>query len=183
MMNLLEITIRGKEPRGSISRRLTMALEIERKFLVRDQNFLEGVLGTSYRQGYLLSTPEKSARVRIAGTKGYITIKSGVSPDGFTRSEFEYEIPLDDAEKLLEKLCDPKQIQKTRYKIPFEGNLWEIDVFEGANAGLIVAEVELTSEDQVVTLPPWIGEEVTTDSKYTNGRLAKEPFTLWTKKD
>ena len=153
-----------------------MGTEIERKFLVRDRAVLDAATGIAYRQGYLSTDPGRTVRIRRAGDVGYVTIK-GVSR-GATRAEFEYEIPLDDAVELL-ALCQRPIIEKTRYRIDHAGLTWEVDVFEGDNAGLVVAEVELPSVDTVVEIPPWVGDEVTGDAQYFNANLVKHPFRDW----
>ena len=156
-----------------------MATETERKFLVKDNSWNMNVTGTAYKQGYLVSTKERAARIRIAGDKGYITIK-GPAPEGtLARPEFEYEIPLADAEEIFNTLCEPNKIEKTRYKIPFENHIWEVDVFHGDNTGLVMAEVELQNEHEDIIIPPWIGEEVSHDVRYFNSQLAKNPFSSW----
>ena len=152
-----------------------MAKEIERKFLVRGSAWKKGP-GKRYRQGYLASDPQCTVRVRVAGRKGFITIK-GISR-GASRDEFEYSVPLADATQLL-KLCKRPLIEKIRYRIPYKGLLWEVDVFEGESRGLIVAEVELKSERQRVPLPPWAGKEVTDDPRYFNSNLARHPWRRW----
>jgi CYTH domain-containing protein len=154
-----------------------MPKEIERKFLVVGEPWRASAPGARYRQGYLSSQPERTVRVRVDGTKGKLTIK-GVTR-GATRDEFEYEIPLADAEFLLEHLCERPLIEKTRYTLPFGGRTWEIDVFEGDNQGLVIAEVELVAEDQQVSLPPWAAREVTDDARYFNANLVKRPFKTW----
>lgn len=156
-----------------------MATETERKFLLKDSSWNTGIVGTEYKQGYLISTRERTVRIRIAGDKGYITIKGPGLEGSLARPEYEYEIPLIDAEELLATLCEPEKIEKTRYKIPFENHVWEVDVFHGSNEGLVMAEVELTDEHEAVTLPPWIGDEVSDDPRYFNSKLAKNPFTTW----
>ncbi len=153
-----------------------MAVEIERKFLVKSDLWREGASGEVYRQGYLNREKGRTVRVRLAGGRGYLTIK-GV-PQGFTRAEFEYEIPSDDAEQLL-VLCEGPVIEKLRYRVPFEGFVWEVDEFLGANAGLVVAEIELPSEDTPFVTPPWAGKEVTGDARYSNSQLSVRPFTAW----
>lgn len=153
-----------------------MAKEIERKYLVIDGVWKELATGTVYRQGYLSTVPERTVRVRVIGDKGYLTIK-GLSV-GATRDEFEYEIPGQDANELL-RLCEPPIIEKTRYKIEFEGLIWEVDEFSGENTGLIIAEVELRHEHQEVILPAWVGDEVTYDPKYFNANLVKNPYQKW----
>lgn len=155
-----------------------MHVEIERKFLV-DKNKWEEVKkdsGKTVQQKYLLAEPDKSIRVRIKGDKGYITLKGKSS--GFTRNEYEYEIPLQDAGELMEHFPGGL-ILKTRYKIMFGGKLWEVDEFRDANEGLIVAEIELKSEDESFELPEWVGQEITNDARYYNASLSKNPFKSW----
>ena len=152
-----------------------MGVEIERKYLVKKEKLNLPEQGKKLVQGYLWSDSNKSLRIRIADTQAFLTIKSG--NDILKRAEFEYEIPLHDAEKLLQ-MCDAK-IEKTRYLIPQDHHSWEIDVFEGANQGLIVAEVELSSENEEIKLPKWIDKEVSQDSRYLNVSLIKNPFTKW----
>jgi CYTH domain-containing protein len=161
-----------------------MATETERKFLLKNDSWRTDEhgnqrTGTPYKQGYLISSKERTVRIRIAGEKGFITIK-GAAPEGtLARPEYEYQIPLSDAEELFENLCLPDRIEKTRYKIPFEGYIWEVDVFHGNNEGLIMAEVELTNEHEEVVLPSWIDTEVSHDERYFNGMLAKNPYKTW----
>ena len=154
-----------------------MAKEIERKFLVRGNTWRGQDGGKRYRQGYLSTVKERTVRVRTTGDKGFITIK-GMSV-GATRSEYEYEIPLVDANEMLDRLCERPLIEKTRYRVSHEGLAWEIDEFEGDNRGLIIAEVELKDETQSVTLPGWIGQEVTGDHRYFNANLVANPFSQW----
>ena len=154
-----------------------MAKEIERKFLVRDNTWRGQDGGKRYRQGYLSIVKERTVRVRTTGDKGFITIK-GMSV-GATRSEYEYEIPLADANEMLDRLCERPLIEKTRYRVSHEGLVWEIDEFEGDNRGLTIAEVELKDETQSVTLPGWIGQEVTGDPRYFNANLVANPFSQW----
>lgn len=154
-----------------------MAVEIERKFLVRSDDWRKGAVGTSYRQGYLTIDPERTVRVRIAGDKGFLTIKG--KTEGMTRSEFEYPIPLAEASQLLDALCLRPLIEKIRYCVNYAGHLWEIDEFAGDNNGLILAEVELDSCDEQVELPPWAGEEVTEDHRYYNSSLSQTPYQSW----
>ena len=154
-----------------------MAKEIERKFLVKGDVWRSLAEGTKYRQGYLNSAKERVVRVRTINDKGFLTIK-GITV-GATRSEFEYEIPLEDTDFMLDQLCEQYLIEKNRYKIKLGDLIWEVDEFFGRNDGLIVAEVELTSEDQEFEKPDWIGEEVTSDPRYYNSNLVKEPFTEW----
>ena len=153
-----------------------MALEIERKFLVKEGAWPD-LHGTKYRQGYLNSYKERTVRVRIVDDKGYLTVK-GISR-GAVRVEYEYEIPKDEAEAMLDDLCEKPLIEKLRYKTEFKGLVWEVDEFFGENQGLIVAEVELESEDQEFIKPEWIGEEVTGDPKYFNASLVHHPYSKW----
>ncbi len=152
-----------------------MPLEIERKYLIKADLLDLPQDGKKLTQGYIWSDPDKSLRIRIAGDKAFLTIKAGNNP--LSRSEFEYEIPMKDALELLD-LCDSK-IEKTRYLIPQNNLFWEIDVFEGDNNGLIVAEIELSSENEQLELPQWIDSEVTNESKYLNVELIKHPFSKW----
>lgn len=154
-----------------------MGVEIERKFLVRDDSWRPLATGTVYRQGYLASDKGCTVRVRVAGEQGYLTIKG--MTQGFQRAEYEYAIPLADATELLDTLCQRPLIEKTRYRLPLHGVIWEIDEFAGENQGLIMAEVELKTADQVLVLPDWIGEEVSSDPRYYNSNLAKVPFSQW----
>jgi len=153
-----------------------MSKEIERKFLVQSEDW-RGAAGTMYRQGYLSTVKERTVRVRVAGDKGYLTIK-GVSK-GATRTEYEYEIPIHDAQAMLDHLCERPLIEKWRHKIDYDGMAWEVDVFLGDNEGLVLAEVELQSEDQPVVYPPWIGREVTDDARYFNVNLVRHPYREW----
>ena len=152
-----------------------MAIEIERKFLVTGTDWRQGA-GTVFSQGYLNRDKARTVRVRIDGAKAFLTIKG--ASQGATRAEFEYEIPLADAEQLL-ALCEGPIIQKVRRVLVHAGSTWEVDEFEGPNAGLVVAEIELTSEDQVFERPPWLGQEVTDDVRYFNSNLATTPFSAW----
>ena len=154
-----------------------MGLEIERKFLVRDNSFRSLAQGTKYRQGYLNSAKERVVRVRTIDDKGFLTIK-GIAT-GVTRAEYEYEIPAKEAEAMLDELCEQPLIEKNRYKIAYKGFIWEVDEFFGENQGLILAEVELESEDQPYDKPEWIGDEVTGDPKYFNSNLIQNPYENW----
>ena len=154
-----------------------MGIEIERKFLLTGTQWKELATGTPYRQGYLNSTKERTVRVRTISDKGFLTIK-GISV-GATRVEYEYEIPHKDADALLNELCEKPLIEKNRYKIAHHGFTWEVDEFFGENDGLVVAEIELESEDQSFDKPEWVGEEVTGDPRYYNSSLIKEPYTQW----
>jgi CYTH domain-containing protein len=150
--------------------------EIERKFLVTGDQWRGLATGTRYRQGYLSSARERTVRVRIAGDRAYLTIKGAVV--GATRLEFEYEIPPHEADALL-ALCESPLIEKTRYRIAYEGLVWEVDEFHGENEGLVVAECELVSEDQPILPPTWIGTEVTEDPRYYNANLVARPYRSW----
>ena len=152
-----------------------MAKEIERKFRVKEGDWRQAK-GTQYRQGYLNRAKERIVRVRTIDDKGYLTIK-GLTV-GASRMEFEYEIPLQDANELL-NICEKPLIEKIRYTVEDGGMVWEIDEFAGDNQGLIVAEVELDSEDQPFHKPDWIGKEVTGDPRYFNSNLIKIPYTKW----
>jgi adenylate cyclase len=152
-----------------------MGIEIERKFLVRDTSVLDGRTGVIYRQGYLANEVDRTVRVRRAGDHAFMTVKGRTV--GASRAEFEYAIPVEDAVALLE-MC-PVVVEKVRYRIPVEGVVFEVDRFAGANDGLIVAELELPSEDAAYPRPTWLGAEVTDDPRYLNARLAVEPFSRW----
>ena len=154
-----------------------MGKEIERKFLINGDAWRMLAEGTMYRQGYLNSAKERTVRVRTVGEKAFLTIK-GITV-GATRAEYEYEIPFDDCNALLDNLAEKPLIEKKRYTIKQGEFTWEIDEFFGDNQGLIVAEIELTSEDQKFDKPSWIGAEVTGDPRYFNSNLIKNPFTRW----
>lgn len=154
-----------------------MGLEIERKFLVTGTAWKALAAGVLIRQGYLSSAAERTVRVRIAGDQGFLTVKG--KSRGLTRAEFEYAIPVEDAAAMLDGLCEKPLIEKTRYRVPFGAHTWEVDEFHGANAGLVVAEVELASADEEPALPPWVGREVSRDARYFNANLVKKPFTTW----
>ncbi len=155
-----------------------MAREIERKFLVKDDSWRAQVVKTArYRQAYLTEGGACSIRVRIDGERAFLNIKSATL--GIMRSEYEYPIPLLDAEEMLEHFTIGLQIEKTRHFVDHAGHRWEIDVFEGANEGLVVAEIELQAEDESFALPPWAGEEVSDDPRYYNVCLAHHPYTEW----
>jgi adenylate cyclase len=156
-----------------------MGTEIERKFLVQGIPWRNDT-GMRFSQGYLNRDKERTVRVRISGAKAFLTIK-GVTK-GATRAEFEYEIPVEDAQQLL-KLTDGTVIQKNRHRLVHEGATWEVDEFLGDNAGLVIAEIELTSEDQPFSRPPWLGMEVTHDRRYYNSNLAGHPYNEWNQQD
>ena len=155
-----------------------MALEIERKFLVKGEFRNETERADRIIQGYLSSAPDRTVRIRIKGDRGFITVKGSGTGSGTTRYEWEKEIPLAEAEELL-KICEPGLIDKTRYEIRFGNHLFEIDEFSGSNAGLIIAEIELSSEDEPFGKPDWLGEEVTNDRRYYNSVLKNKPYTSW----
>ncbi|WP_019141281.1 CYTH domain-containing protein [Noviherbaspirillum massiliense] len=154
-----------------------MSVEIERKFLVRDERWKALGQGVLLRQGYLSSHPDRVVRVRVEGTAATLTIKGRTQ--GATRGEWEYPIPPEDAQALLDGLCERPIIEKYRYRISHEGMVWEVDEFLGENAGLVVAEVELQSEDQAFARPEWVGEEVTHDARYFNANLLRHPYSRW----
>lgn len=154
-----------------------MATEIERKYLVLEETWRSRAVGMVFRQGYLSTVKERTVRVRVVGDLGYLTVK-GLTV-GSVRTEFEYKVPIADAEQMLDELCEQPLIEKTRYVIEENGLTWEIDEFAGANEGLIVAEVELGDESQQVDPPDWVGEEVTNDARYFNANLIAHPFSEW----
>lgn len=155
-----------------------MATEIERKFLVRDESWRAAAVSAQpMRQGYLASSPDCNVRVRLAGDRAWLTIKGRTV--GASRPEYEYAIPAAEALELLEHLCLRPQIEKTRHRVPHGGHWFEVDVFHGANEGLILCEIELGHEGESVDLPPWLGREVTRDPRYFNARLAVQPYKTW----
>lgn len=153
-----------------------MAVEIERKFLITPGAWSPRDGGDHIRQGYLSVAPDCTVRVRTRGTRGYLTVKGPTV--GLSRAEFEYEIPFGDATEMLDRLC-VAVLEKQRYLEPHGAHTWEVDVFLGLNHGLVVAEVEMDSEQDLVVLPPWIDREVTGDYRYRNSHLARVPFTTW----
>ena len=154
-----------------------MGVEIERKFLVQGTAWQTGRSGIVYRQGYLCSDPQRTVRVRLAGTQGFLTIKGAST--GASRLEFEYPIPADEAMQLLGELCRKPLIEKIRYRVPHAGMVWDVDEFLGDNRGLVLAEIELEHEAQTVELPPWVGQEVTGDRRFYNSCLAEQPLSSW----
>jgi adenylate cyclase len=153
-----------------------MAIEIERKFLVKGDEWKSMAMGVLYRQGYLPTQSGVTVRVRLIGDRAYLTIKSASL--GHSRLEYEYPIPLEDAREMLDKLCDRPLIEKIRYKILHEDLIWEVDEFLGENQGLVIAEVELDDENRTIQLPNWIDREVS-DPKYFNANLVKYPYSQW----
>jgi adenylate cyclase len=151
--------------------------EIERKFLVVSDDYKKLASGILLQQGFLSTVKERVVRVRTAGTKALLTIK-GISK-GAVRTEFEYEIPPEDAKVLLDEICEKPVIKKYRYTIPWGSLKWEVDEFLGENEGLIIAEIELEEENQTFEIPDWVGKEVTDDPKYYNSNLVKFPFSRW----
>ena len=154
-----------------------MGQEIERKFLVRGEEWREGARVVRCRQGYLVSEIGRTIRVRLAGDRAFLTIKG--KTEGLARSEYEYAIPVEDAHEFLARFVRGRIVEKNRYTVTHAGTTWEVDEFLGENTGLIVAEVELESEDQGVDLPGWVGAEVTHDPRYLNVLLAKQPYLTW----
>jgi adenylate cyclase len=155
-----------------------MAIEIERKFLLKDDTWRPAVTrSTRYRQGYLSTDPARTIRIRIAGPQATLTIKGLTT--AATRAEFEVPLPLADANQMLDTLCLRPLIDKTRHLVPFAGMTWEIDEFHAENLGLLVAEIELPSENHVFSPPPWLGPEVTHDPRYFNSHLSLHPYTTW----
>ena len=154
-------------------------IEIERKFLVKSPEFKDQATGCNhFVQGYITSPPAKTVRVRIADDKAYLTIKGSGSASGMSRFEWEMEIPGKDALALL-GICEGGVIEKDRYYVPFAGHTFEVDEFFGDNEGLVMAEVELSSEDEAFEKPEWLGQEVTGDSRYYNSSLRKHPYIQW----
>ncbi len=155
-----------------------MAIETERKFTVKGDFSKDVQSAKRIVQGYICADQGRTVRVRISGEDGFLTIKGPSDEKFWSRYEFEQKIPLADAEELM-KLCVSGIIQKTRHYIPYENHIWEVDVFSGDNEGLIIAEIELTSEDETFEMPDWIGEEVTMNRRYYNSMLSKTPYSQW----
>ncbi|MAP92973.1 adenylate cyclase [Candidatus Poribacteria bacterium] len=151
--------------------------EIERKFLVLGEEWRGLSNGVYIRQGYLCYDETSTVRIRQFGDEGFLTVKGRTI--GITRTEYEYKIPIDEAEYMLTNLCQKPLIEKHRYHVPFGGLVWEVDEFHGSNQGLVIAEIELISEDQKIHKPVWVGLEVSLDSRYTNSNLAKTPYQTW----
>lgn len=158
-----------------------MGTEIERKFLVASDAWRAGATDSSvFRQGYLASEAGNTVRIRLDGRQGWLTVKGPT--ESFSRAEFEYGVPLEDAEALL-GLCADRIVEKTRHRVPAGSHIWEVDEFTGRNAGLTVAEIELASEAQRVNMPGWIGREVTGDHRFDNVNLSRLPYSQWTAED
>jgi len=157
--------------------RVTMGREIERKFLLAGAGWRGLADGIEYRQGYLCADQELTVRVRLAGDRGFLTVKGPTA--GASRDEYEYEIPAAEARTMLDTLCPQRQIEKKRYTIVYRGHIWEIDEFFGANQGLVLAEIELSAEDEPFARPDWIGREVTDDVRYANALLCRRPYCDW----
>lgn len=154
-----------------------MGKEIERKFLVIGEGWRADAVAFEIRQGYLANAPDLAVRVRTCGDRAYLTVKSGKR--GLTRAEYEYEIPVADAEEMLDGLCARPLIEKTRHRLEYGGRTWVVDVFAGDNAGLRLAEVEFDDEGDTIDLPEWVGEEVSDDPRYLNANLVSAPFRSW----
>jgi CYTH domain-containing protein len=154
-----------------------MSREIERKYLVVGEAWRSPGTAIRLRQGYLSTVKERTVRVRVAGDAGYLTVK-GITR-GATRTEFEYEIPVADADHMLDELCERPLIEKTRHLVDHGDLTWEIDEFGGVNTGLVIAEVELEDEAQPIDLPGWVGDEVTADPRYFNANLIAHPYSRW----
>lgn len=154
-----------------------MGVEIERKFLVRGDAWRALGQPVLQRQGYLSPHPDRVVRVRIEGALAMLTIKS--RNVGASRGEWEYPIPVDEAQVLLDTVCEQPVIEKFRRRIVHDGMTWEVDQFLGANQGLVVAEIELSSEDQAFSTPDWVGAEVTGEARYYNANLIRHPFSSW----
>ncbi|MEC7120279.1 MAG: CYTH domain-containing protein [Pseudomonadota bacterium] len=159
-----------------------MAVEIERKFLLSGGHWRQDAgQAQLIRQGYLSDQPDRTVRVRVLGDQGWLTIKGRTQ--GIARAEFEYPIPLADAMQLLDQLCLQPLIEKQRYRIQYADLVWEVDEFFGQNTGLVVAEIELSSADQVFARPDWLGQEVSDDPRYFNSALIARPYSTWSHAD
>lgn len=156
-----------------------MAIEIERKFLLEDDSWrLEAISSVEIVQAYIFLTDEKLMRIRLKGEQAILSIKAKTN-SALIRLEYEYEIPKPDALEMIEKLAEGFFIRKTRYLVQINSNTWEIDEFLDENHGLVIAEIEMNSEDQELDLPQWIGDEVTNDSRYINAALSQKPYRMW----
>lgn len=165
---------RGSGDKGGHLHEPPMSVEVERKFLVTSDAWREGARACPIRQGYLSLGDGVTVRVRVAGNEAFLTVKS--KTEGISRAEYEYKIPLADGLAMLNDLCAQPIIEKTRHSVEHAGKTWTIDVFEGENEGLVMAEVELTHPDEKVSLPKWAGEEVTYDPRYRNSSLVSAPL-------
>ena len=155
-----------------------MATEIERKYLVNSMAWkVKADEGTRLLQGYMANTEKVAIRVRIAGEQAWLTLKSASA--GIRRLEFEYFLPVADAKQILDEFCRGQVIHKTRYRLPLNSHIWEIDVFHDANEGLVLAEIELENEQESFALPGWIGQEVSADIRYYNAYLSQNPYSTW----
>jgi adenylate cyclase len=154
-----------------------MGVEIERKFLLADEGWRGQGEATLMRQGYLVADATRTVRVRIEGERAVITVKG--KSVGASRGEWEYPIPVPDAAELLDGLCEQPLVEKIRHRIPLGGHVWEVDEFLGQNAGLVVAEIELGSEDEAFEKPDWVGQEVTGEKRYYNSQLIRNPYSAW----
>lgn len=154
-----------------------MGVEIERKFLVDNNKLPHLINGYTIKQGYIQTVNHTTVRIRIRDKEAFLTIKG--KNEGATRLEFEYPIPLHDANDMLNTLCETSFIDKTRYLVEHEGHTWEVDIFEGNNKGMIVAEIELKSEEEDFSLPGWVTQEVTDDIRYFNSNLITHPYIHW----
>jgi adenylate cyclase len=158
-----------------------MGIEIEHKFLVLNTDYRTQSISRPIRQGYMCNRPDCAVRVRVSGEKAWICIKGATNIT--ERQEFEYEIPLDDAQKMLNTLCQPPLIEKVRHEVVFGGFLWEVDEFFGDNEGLVIAEIELDQVGEEFPKPDWLGKEVTEDYRYLNASLVKNPWKTWGRQD
>jgi len=156
-----------------------MSWEIERKYLVKDNNFFKKIKPIKIVQGYMSIVPERVVRIRIYGDTAFITIKG--KQDNYSRREFEYEIPLNDAQIIIEKMCLPSIIKKNRYLIDYDEHTWEIDEYLDDNNGLVTAEIELSHENEIFELPDWIDIEISHDYRYSNINLSNFPYNKWEK--
>lgn len=152
-------------------------MEIERKFLVQDHQVISGHQAVHMRQGYLSTDPATAVRVRITDSRAWLTIKSRISDT--VRHEFQWPIDPEEAETILNSICLKPIIEKQRYRIPHRNHVWEVDVFMGENAGLVIAEVELSNEHETVEKPEWVGDEVSDDPRYLNINLVRHPYSNW----
>jgi adenylate cyclase len=154
-----------------------MAKEIERKFLINQDALGALDNGTSIKQGYISTKDKTVVRVRVSGNQAYLTLKGEIT--GVTRSEFEYEIPVTDAEQIITELCNGPVVEKTRYLVTHCDHTWEVDIFHGENDGLVIAEIELGSEREIFEIPDWVISEVSGETKYYNSSLLANPFKSW----